>query len=309
MTNKSLVMSHGDLDGCVGAMVCQKYIKKIEGDDHEVVIIPCSYENVNEYARNAFENYKEYKHIHVVDICFNEQVLKIMPENAVVMDHHDTSRFIIGKKNCYWSEKYCGAVVAWKHLFPGEKMTKPFNKLMGIANEYDMWIGEKGPSLRAHNLNVIFRFYRFRDFFDRYYDGFENFTTDENKYLKSYWDKQKEILDATDKIDYGGDVILFIASDDRLDANYWCNHFLHEENFNVIVMTWPHKNRISMRSSGRIDWFHSGYWLRDNIVNANDSKGGHQKAAGCSTEGMSEEDILNIGVKIQELISSKKLEV
>jgi len=309
MTNKSLVLSHGDLDGCVGGIVCQKHIKIVEGDDHEVIVIPCSYENINDHTAEAFAHASEYKHILVVDICFNADLHKVMPDNCRVYDHHDTSKFILDTKNCFWEHKYCGAVVAWRHLFTGEKMTKPFNRLMGYANEYDMWIGEKGPRKICHDLNVIFRYYRYKDFFDRYYDGFECFTKEETDYLDSYWNKQQEILDDTYKVAYGSDVILFLVSDDRLDANYWCNHFLHEEGFNVIILTWPHKNRISVRSSSRVEWFHSGYWLRDNIVNANGSKGGHAKAAGCSTEGMSEDDILNIGVKIQTLIDEKKEEV
>jgi oligoribonuclease NrnB/cAMP/cGMP phosphodiesterase (DHH superfamily) len=305
MTNKSLVLSHGDLDGCVGAMVCKKYITQLEGNDHEVLCSPCSYETINDMASEAFQNAKDYKHILVVDICFNEELLKIKPDNCRVFDHHDTSRFIIGKKDCHWEEKYCGAVVAWKYLFPGVKMTKQFNRLMGLANEYDMWIGAKGPRKICHDLNVIYNHYKYSDFFDKFYDGFECFSGEENDYLTSYWNKQEEILADTTKVEYGKDVVFLMVSDERLDCNYWCNHFLHEYKYNVIITVRPHKNRLSMRSSDRID-FHSGFWLRDNIKNSNNSKGGHRKAGGCSVEGMTEDEILEIGSKIQALLDSKK---
>ncbi len=305
MTNKSLVLSHGDLDGCVGAMVCKKYIHGKEGTDHEVLCVPCSYETINDYARDAFAIADQYKYILVVDICFNEEVLKSKPSNCWVYDHHDTSKFIIGKDKCYWEEKYCGAVVAWKYLFPGEKMTKGFNTLMGLANDYDMWGNGAGPKKKSHDLNVIYNHYRYQDFFEKFYQGIENFSGEEEDYLTSYWNKQEEILESTTKVSYGDDVVFLMISDERLDANYWSDKLLRQDGFNVVISIRPHKNRLSMRSTGKFD-FHAGYWLRDNINNSNNSKGGHQKAAGCSTEGMTDDEILQLGVKVQAWFDEHK---
>jgi oligoribonuclease NrnB/cAMP/cGMP phosphodiesterase (DHH superfamily) len=305
MTTKSLVLSHGDLDGCVGAMVCKKYIQNKEGKEHEVVCIPCSYENINDYAREAFEKTTEYKYILVVDICFNEELLKIKPANCWVYDHHDTSKFIIGKDQCYWEEKYCGAVVAWKNLFAGEKMTPAFKMLMGYANDYDMWGSGAGPKQKSHDLNAVYNYYRYQDFFEKFYDGFESFTGEEADYLKSYWNKQQEILDATPQVSYGDDVLFLMISDERLDANYWSDKFLRKDGFNVVISIRPHKNRLSMRSTAK-HGFHAGFWLQKNVQNSNNSKGGHAKAAGCSTEGMTEEEILQLGVKVQAWYDDKK---
>lgn len=302
---KSAIIAHGDLDGVVGAQICHKWIKQKEGPDHDIIVIPASYESVNDSARELFEN-NEYKHIHIVDISINEELFKIMPKNCLIMDHHDTSRFILGHENCVWKHEYCGAVVAWKHLFPGAAMSKPFNRLLGLANEYDMWLGEKGPRLACHNLNAIYRLYRFKDFFDKFYDGFDDFTTDEKDYLDSYWKRQQKILDDSQKISYGEDVVMVIATDELLDTNYWCNYLLTEENFNVVIFLYPHKERISLRSSKRVNWFHSGYWIRENVQNIHNSKGGHQQAAGCSTDGMPIDDVILLGKKLQDLIDSKK---
>lgn len=303
--NKSVIIAHGDLDGCVGAQICHKWIKQKEGQDHEIILIPSSYESVNDSAREVFEN-NEYKHIHIVDICFSEELLPLMPDNCWVFDHHDTSKHILGHKNCVWKHEYCGAVVAWKHLFPGVKMSKPFNKLLGLANEYDMWIGEKGPRKICHDLNNIYRLYRFNDFFDKFYDGFDEFSSEETEYLESFWRRQQTILNDSEKISYGDDVVMIICNNELFNVNYWCNHFLTEENFNVIIILYPHSERLSMRSSKRVDWFHSGYWIRDNVQNVHNSKGGHQRAAGCSIDGMPINDVLLLGKKIQDLIDSKK---
>lgn len=297
--NKSIVICHSDLDGCNALQVCHKWLKENLGNSHEVDFRKMTYENINPVMSEIFNESSEYRYILIGDISINEELSKRMPTNCFIFDHHDTSKFIDGHPQCYWSHGICGAVVAWKALFPGRTPDPKFGKLMKICNQYDIWYGhptKKGPPQISQDMNVLHRSYGYTKFFEKFYDGFTDFTPGERAVIDEHWKIQKEAIDNTEKVEeYGPDIILLIMFDQRLDPNYWCNEYISAGKKAAIVY-YPNSERISLRINDCLDGkFHAGYFLQENIHNTNNSKGGHSLAGGCSVKGMSLDEILNIG--------------
>lgn len=307
--DKSLILCHGDMDGINGLQVCYKWIEENIGSDHDIEWTNCNYENVNPRCEFYWEHSKDYRYIMLVDICCNEERAKSAPDNVFIFDHHDTSSFIKGMNDrFFWRTDYCGAMVAWKYLFNKNPDPK-FKKLLKICNDYDMWQGPDGrPPQISHDLNCLVKYYGFSDFFTRFYDGFDGFNKEEQKYIDEYWASQKRIWNKeTTKEKIGDNVVFILIENDGLDANYWCDKLLRDKGYDVVFVSRAHRDRMSVRASDRAaEWWHAGEWLRDNVFNANNSKGGHSKAAGCSTEGMSEEAILEMAIGVQELFDERK---
>lgn len=306
--NKSVILCHGDLDGINGLQVCYKWISQYMGADHEIEWLNCNYENVNPRCSYYWENSKDYRYIMLVDISCDEEHAKSAPQNVFIFDHHDTSKFMIGLSDrFFWKGEYCGAMVAWKYLF-NKKPDPYFGKLLKICNDYDMWQGPGGrPPQISHDLNCLMRHYGFSKFFQRFYDGFDGFTKEEKKFVKRYWDSQKEIWKETIKEKIGDNVVFVIIENDGLDTNFYCDKLLRDKGYDVVFVFRQDRNRLSVRASDRAaEWWHAGEWLRVNVHNSNNSKGGHAQAAGCSTEGMDDDAVLDLAIKVQEIFEDRK---
>lgn len=305
--NKSLVLCHGDLDGINGLQVCYKWLEENIGSDHEIEWTNCNYENINPRCSFYWKNWKEYRYIMLVDICCDEDHARSAPENVYIFDHHDTSNFIVGMSERYfWKHEYCGAMVAWKYLF-NEKPDKKFGRLLKICNDYDMWQGPDGrPPQISHDLNCLLKYYGFSKFFQKFYDGFDGFDNKEDNYIKSYWESQKQIWKETVKEKIGENVCFIMIVNDSLDSNFYCDKLIRDKGFDVVFVIRPHRDRLSVRASeSAAEWWHAGQWLKENVNNSNNSKGGHAMAAGCSTEGMEDEAILQLAIDVQELFDAR----
>lgn len=296
--NKSQVISHSDLDGCNSAQVCTKWLKDNFGIKHEVDCRPMTYEYINGLAENLFKEADQYRYILIADICISEELTKVMPKNCFIFDHHDTSKYMENYSQCYWKHGQCGSVVAWMALYPHTKPSPSFGKLMSICNNYDMWRGDEngGPPQASFDMNAIYFKMGYTKFFEKFYAGFDGFDPVESKIIKDHWANQKVVINATDKLEYNDKVLMLIVSDQRIDANYWCNNYIKQGKLAVFVY-YPSSNRLSLRINKCLSGkFHGGYFLRDVIKNINGSKGGgHELAAGCSVEGVSVDEILNVG--------------
>lgn len=307
---KDLIIHHGDMDGVTARLVCKRWLEKnFKYDTVETVQV--SYERVNPIFESYLEITHEYRYILIVDISINEELAKVASDNVFIFDHHDTSRYLEDMSNrYYWDDKYCGACVAWKVLFR-EKPPAVFNELLKLVNNYDMWIGPGGqPAQICHDLNTLFWKIGFNEFEQRFYGGFDGFNISEKQFIENYWKKQKILWKEAFKVNYGKEIVFFMIDTNELDANWWSNRLLREKGVSVVIAWRPQKDRLSMRvNPDTIPWFHCGEWLRDNINNTNNSKGGHKLAGGCSTDGMSAQDVEDIGHKIKALIDERKVNV
>lgn len=309
--DKSVIFYHGDLDGINGLMVCYKWLEENLGGYHNIEYVAAQYENVNELAKNYFELHDDYRYILFVDISVNEEMAKSAPTNCFIFDHHDTSEYLKGMNDRFFHDsRYCGAVVAWKALFR-KKPTKEFGKLMKLCNFYDLWLGPDGkpgfPEQTCHDLNLLVQKYGHSDFMARFYDGFTGFNREEKIYIKKYWVAQEKAWEQVDKIPFGDDVLMiYVGKDQSIDCNWWSHYNLDQVGYKIVMTIWSESDRMSMRSSRDLDWFHCGDWLVEHITNTNNSKGGHANAGGCSLEGMSSDEVINIGIMLQELCDERK---
>lgn len=307
--NKSIILCHSDLDGCNALQICFRWIKEKMGADHSIEYKNMTYEYINPVADEIFKEADTYRYIMIGDICVNEELSNRLPKNCFIFDHHDTSKYIENKPQCYWRHGYCGSVVAWMALYPHKKPTAEFGKLMALCNQYDLWFGDPagGPPQQAIDLNVLQMKYGYTKFFDKFYDGFPGFDEHDKKIIEEHWKNQELAIKNTDKLEYSNEIIMLIMSDQRLDPNYWCNHYIKNGKLAVFVL-YPNSRRLSLRInkclSGKI---HGGYFLQKHISNLNNSKGGHELAAGCSIDGMPDEDVLDIGNKLQLELERGKL--
>jgi hypothetical protein len=296
-SNKSIILSHSDLDGCNALQVCHKWLKDKLGHDHVVEYKNMIYDYINGLAATLFKESDEYRYILIADISISEELVKIMPKNCFIFDHHDTSKYLENYQQCYWKHGLCGSVVAWKALYPHTKPTPAFGKLMSICNNYDMWQGdpEGGPPQISFDMNAIYFKTGYTKFFEKFYSGFDGFDELETKLIKDHWNCQENVINVTDKLEYSEQVMMLIVSDQRIDANYWCNHFIKLGKLAVFVY-YPYSNRLSLRINKCLSGkFHGGYFLREVIKKENGSAGGHELAAGCSVAGLTDEEILNLG--------------
>ena len=303
---KSVIIHHGDLDGYNGAQVCNKWFETHVEDSHEIIRRRATYENVNDIVSAYTIDHEEYRYILIVDISITEDLALSAPDNLYIFDHHDTSSYLNGMNDrYYWEHEYCGAVVAWKALFSGAP-EKPFKKLMKICNDYDMWQGNDGePPKISFDMNTLFwldpdKWYK------KFYDGFSHFDDGDQAYLDKFWDIQDDLWEnVIDKLVYdeeNKDVIMLFVNDGQWDANWWSNKLIRHDGYNAVIVIRADRDKLSLRTSkDRMGWFHGGEWLQENIINDNGSKGGHQHAAGCSLVGVSNDEILEIGMKIQVL--------
>jgi hypothetical protein len=295
--DKSIVLCHSDLDGCNALQVCYRWLKEKVGKTHTIEFKNMTYEHINPVAEEIFKEHEQYRYILIGDISVNEDLSKRLPPNCFIFDHHDTSKYLESHPQCYWKHGHCGSVVAWMALYPNQKPSPAFGRLMSICNQYDLWFGNPagGPPQQAIDMNVLQRKYGYNRFFEKFYDGFEEFDDEDLRIIGKHWEDQKDAIEKTDKVEYGDDVLLLIMFDERLDPNYWCNKFIVDGKKAVLVL-YPNSKRLSLRINKSLSGkFHGGFFLQKNIQNTNNSKGGHELAAGCSVAGMSEDDILGIG--------------
>ena len=296
--NKSIVLSHSDLDGCNALQVCFRWLKEKIGPSHSVEYKNMTYEHINGMAEEIFKEADQYRYILIGDISVNEELSKRLPPNCFIFDHHDTSKYLESHPQCYWKHGHCGSVVAWMALYADRTPTPAFGRLMSMCNHYDLWFGNPtgGPPQKSIDLNVIYQKLGYTKFFEKFYDGFIEFDQDDISMIKTHWKNQEEAIKNTDHIPYdGNNVLMLIMTDQRLDPNYWCNKYI-VDGMKAVFIYYPNSNRLSLRINKCLsEKFHGGYFLQKNIQNTNNSKGGHAAAAGCSVEGMQIDDILNIG--------------
>lgn len=302
--DQSIVFHHSDLDGFNGGQICQKWLEEQFGDNHQVKLVKVGYEQVNPLAEDTFKDSGDWRYIMFVDISINEELATSAPENTFIFDHHDTSNYLLDMNSrYYWNEKYCGAVVAWQALFGGRK-DKKFMKLMKICNDYDMWQGDDGqPPKLSFDMNALFWKDPEKWFLD-FYDGFEGFSDEQQQILDDHWKMQDDIWEKMFKHVYDGEdpQVLFLEGNDaRFDCNWWYNKLLREDGIKIVFHLRAERDRVSVRTSRDMDWFHIGEWLKDNIHNIHNSKGGHRHAGGCSTEGMEVDEIIEVGQKLEDI--------
>jgi len=294
-SNKSYVIGHKDLDGCNGVQVCFRWLKEQFGLDHFVDFKGATYEYVNQLAEEIFKESDDYRYIFIVDISISEELLAKLPKNCFIFDHHSTSKYLNNNLQCYWKEGHCGSVVAWMSLFPGKTPPPAFGKLMSLCNTYDMWQIDSPRFKQAQDLNVLQMKYGYQEFFEKFYDGFTEFTKAEEKIISDHWRGQNEAIKNCDILEYGDIITLIIMNDNKLDPNYWMNKYILDGKLASIVY-YPNSIRISLRINRCLtDKFHAGYFLKNNVKNNNNSKGGHDLAGGCSVEGMTVDEILELG--------------
>lgn len=299
--NGSVVFHHNDLDGYNGAQVCYKWLKEKIGEDHDINMIPCGYEHVNPFAEEEFEKAENSRYIIFVDISINEELAKTAPDNVFIFDHHDTSDYLDGMSDhYYWNGKYCGSVVAWKALFGGRK-DKKFLQLLKICNNYDLWKGDDGqPPQLSFDMNALF-WNKPSKWFTDFFDGFDGFTKEQKEQIEYHWQLQEEIFEKyITKVEL--DNVIFIEGNPKdWDCNFCYNKLIRQEGYNVVFHWRADRERVSVRTSkDRMDWWHAGEWLSNNIHNIHNSKGGHRHAAGCSTDGMEMEEVFENVMKIEE---------
>jgi oligoribonuclease NrnB/cAMP/cGMP phosphodiesterase (DHH superfamily) len=300
---KSLIIHHGDLDGNNGAQVCAKWLETHIEDEHEIYRRRATYENIDAILEAYLEE-GGFRYILIVDISITKDLAERVGDNVYIFDHHDTAKYLIGMSpNFYFNEKFCGAVVAWKALF-AEKPDRNFGRLMKICNNYDMWQGNDGePPKISFDMNTLF-WDDPEGWYKKFYEGFTSFDETDQRYLDDFWSQQETLWEnKIDKIVFdedSKDVIMLIVNHNIWDANWWSNYLLRHEKYNAVLVVRPSVNKMSLRTSDRMNWFHSGEWFQETVQNENGSKGGHRHAAGCSLLGLSEDEIFEIGINLQE---------
>ena len=120
------------------------------------------------------------KEIYMLDMCFPKEVVKLLMRSnkrVTAIDHHVSRKeAILTTYKSLYSDKHCGATLAWQYFFPN----KPPPKFLLHVEDYDFW---------RHSLNGTEELYSYLEMFDYTFNIW-------SKIIKDFEDihKRKEIL-------------------------------------------------------------------------------------------------------------------
>ena len=251
------ILTHLDLDAVGTAIVAHN----VFGDD-VVGTRRCNYPQIDETMDKLLRDGADT--LYVGDICFTpKQLLRALKEfkHVFYFDHHEGSlkindmlesmpkkpknlTYSIGLDSAAmlsWrffatSPEYHGTRTDDRHLFMSQKM----QKLILLINTYDTWKIKNPQWEEAYNLNIVFWKHGYSNFLDRFYRGFDRFTTEENDWLKKYYDTRKKVMDEAfeNRIELDSGSVIFVC----LDKNYINDFSLQFPDYKIYYM---------VRSTGR----------------------------------------------------------
>lgn len=194
------IVTHADLDG--GG--CAILLSNVYGKDN-VNITSLGYKNIVNYLTSFMENetYKKYQKTFITDISLKEEEFISMfgervPKGVFFIDHHDTSKHIKGKPNCFWDDQVCGTGLVYELLIKNHKDKIGDGKFADLVNyieDYDLWRRDFPVS---DDLNFLYFRYWSDKFIKRFYDGFDGLTKDEQEYVDKKRAKIRKMQEETE---------------------------------------------------------------------------------------------------------------
>ena len=282
--SKILNISHSDLDGISSSIVL--------GNTFQAKNISYQYTDYNKIDELLQAiNFKDYDFVILTDISPNKLSLDDLPENLILLDHHDSAIHLHDpKKFRFVVTKNCGAVLAMKFC---EKVLgvdlSYLRKLIYHTNDYDLWI-HKSPF--SKDLNYLFYLYWEDKMRKRFFDGNMELDDNEKQFLKNRHDTFNKLWDDFTYVtieDFSG---LIFSTDDFI--NELSHKAMTELDIEYSFCINEKTKNISVRTTN--ENIHLG-----NILKELGLGGGHPKSA-----AMNPVEIVNLYDNIDKVVTRIK---
>lgn len=149
----SLLIYHTDLDG-IGVGVLREYFQ-LQFDDEA----SCDYGFETDDAMLA--SIDKATNIVMADISVSEDFYnKLISQNKTIriFDHHETSKWLLGKKGCVWDDKRSGTKIFFdEYIKPLCRRYKPVvEEFVNLIDIYDRWVLQSLLRAMSEDLQRIF---------------------------------------------------------------------------------------------------------------------------------------------------------
>jgi len=147
---KSVLLTHSDLDG-TGCLVVTDYFNL---DFTRVKV--CNYEEMSD--DEYFCMLSDFDEVWYADFSPETESLYnrlIEAEKTVfIFDHHESSKWVKGKENCFHDDNKCGTKLFYEY-FRTRRDPTILKDFIELVNVYDLWLLEDPRREEAENLNRI----------------------------------------------------------------------------------------------------------------------------------------------------------
>jgi len=147
---KTLLVSHGDLDGISPAIIAQYYKIPIDTywfKDYDFLEDP-----------NFNQSMLVYDRIYITDLSIQDETYKILEENNkefYVFDHHEQTRNFETKKNVFFNLEKSGTEIFFEELTGKKRISSIAREFVTLVGIYDLWKLEHPLREKAEKLNKL----------------------------------------------------------------------------------------------------------------------------------------------------------
>lgn len=279
LTDKVMLITHSDFDGCVSAILIESLFKNI-------TTIYTNFDDVNKHL--AVLDYKKYDWVILTDIHPESKELLNNPK-IILLDHHSSAKqFHDPQNNRFVITKCCGALVVKRFLERYFKVDlSKFSSLCYLADDFDRWIHN---NKKSKMINELYYRYWNEKFKERFKDGDTRLTQDEIKYIRRRMEEFKAVWKDLEIYELPQINGCFIIVEDFL--NDVCDKLIKEQGYNVVIAMNPKNKHISIRHN--IPQFNMG-----GLLSYLEIGGGHPEACGFTEDDFSTaQERINMFVKI-----------
>lgn len=259
---KSMKVLHITHRGCMDGIVCH-----IISNNTFQSVTNAEYEPQSLEQLLKFYTFEEHDLVLVTDISLYKGFSYYNPK-VIFIDHHEPSLEYSNMNNVFVNPSYCTSVLLKKYfedLF-GLDLSH-LNDLVKVTNDYDLW---KLQDPRSIQLSYVYYMYWSQKFTKRFFNGLDEFNSDELKYIKKSENDFKEYFNSLEIMDLGSIKGAYVVGEKFV--NLTCHKLIAEESYRVVFFRNLKNSTVSLRSN--IEGFHCGKYLQDLGIG-----GGHKEAA------------------------------
>jgi oligoribonuclease NrnB/cAMP/cGMP phosphodiesterase (DHH superfamily) len=297
--SKKFIFTDFDLDGCMSYLLFLWF-----NSGKRIPYITVNINNFNKSFKtwSRSSNPDRYDHIYILDLDTSQESLDLVDRsNVVIIDHHDTH---VDNKDRY---KRCKSFISdrpscCRHIY--ELLAKQSDVVLSdaqkhlilLVDDYDCYNLQLKHS---HSLNILFWNYqgdRLSKFINRFNNGFDGFTDEEQSVIKFYNKKIDRVISDLKlfeaEIPISGTKYKFMSTFATECINDVAHHVIDKMGADIGVVVNLNTNKVSYRKNKSIDLNLS------TIARKLNSGGGHK----CASGGVLTPDFMNFSKLFRPIV-------
>jgi len=243
-------IAHRDFDGLIAGVLLEKCFE-----------IPAIYVGYNKLEQTVNTWCDEKSKVAICDISLPENLYtkQFVDDKIILIDHHETTLPLVGKKGVYFDQKYAGSTLTYKWLLLNhpwcKDIIKPYLDLTICSQDYDLWIHNDWRSVYWTALIHELGFNNVRQRFLT--NSSVDFTLDELRVVKRLSDMRnhtRKIIEQESTIvkakDDSHSLLIFSEPEQKLVCMFEeLSHFAKQQNYDMTLIIYHNSNRCSLRST------------------------------------------------------------